>query len=761
MKQKDKRKLWRLIFAVTVIGFVAALSLTGCEDGTPKPSESDPTYGISLNMTGTHVFPAAEPGYGAQLPLTVTVTNTGDQPTGNLTVALSGANSGSFNRSPETVPSISAGGAGSFTVAPNTGLGENTYSATVTVSGGAGITAQSFNVSFTVAEIPVISITGEPIPLTNVTLGSITGSLSVTAEVTLGRQLSYQWYKNSTNSNEGGEAIAGANSRTFPIPTDLSATTHYFFVEVRAEDAVSKRSNVAVVVVGTKKTLNTGSFNVTGNTPTYNGAEQGVTVGFTDTDLNETVVGELTVYYTNAGYLESEQAPTNAGTYDVLAETAGNDEYAPFAKAKVGELTIGKAPITITPDPGHTKVYGDNDPIFAYTITSGEVYAGDNPSGTMTHAGVNVGSHAITQGAFTYGSNYNETFTGGVTIAITARPITIKPNEGQTKIYGNIDPVFAFTITVGEIIGSDSPTGAMAHAGGNVGSYAITQGTFTYGNNYNETFTGGVTIEITQRPITITPTSGLTKVFNTADPPLTHTITVGNVITGDNPTGAMTHAGVNVGNYAITKGSLTYGNNYNETFTDTVTFAITPATGAALTGTLTATNVTENSITVSGVSIAAGTDQTAIEYARGSNNTTPGTWQDSAEFTGLTPNTTYYIFARSEASTNYTAGSASDALTVTTLATTTPNFVYYWFDAHGSLVTSGNTTIARRANLEIKAQEDTGYEVLRWEVNGVIQQGENGTTFIFNRAVSGTYTVGLFVRKDGRQYNTNIEVKVE
>jgi len=107
------------------------------------------TYGITLSETGTHTFTAATYGYAAQTAHTVTVNNTGNQATGALTVALSGDNPTSFTLSTTSISSIAVSGNNIFTVQPNTGLAAGTYTATVTVSGGNGITA-SFNVSFTV-----------------------------------------------------------------------------------------------------------------------------------------------------------------------------------------------------------------------------------------------------------------------------------------------------------------------------------------------------------------------------------------------------------------------------------------------------------------------------------------------------------------------------------------------------------------------------------------------------------------------------------
>jgi hypothetical protein len=120
-----------------------------------------PTYGISLDVTESHTFPAAIAGYEEQAAKSVTITNTGNMESGPLTAALSGTGSDSFALSTTTISSIWGGGHNAFdpfTVAPKTGRAAGTYTATVTVSGGNAITA-NFDVSFTVNPMPTYTVT--------------------------------------------------------------------------------------------------------------------------------------------------------------------------------------------------------------------------------------------------------------------------------------------------------------------------------------------------------------------------------------------------------------------------------------------------------------------------------------------------------------------------------------------------------------------------------------------------------------------------
>jgi uncharacterized protein YjdB len=94
-----------------------------------------------------------------------------------------------------------------------------------------------------------------------------------------------------------------------------------------------------------------------------------------------------------------------------------------------------------------------------------------------------------------------------------------------------------------------------------------------------------------------------------------------------------------------------------------------------------------------------------------------------------------------------------------TVSVTASSFLYYWVDAHNNLATSGTTTISQGGTISITAQA-AGYTVRQWHLNGV-NTGQSGNTYIFSGTVRGNHTVGLFVEKDGRLYNTNIAITVQ
>ena len=185
-------------------------------------------------------------------------------------------------------------------------------------------------------------------------------------------------------------------------------------------------------------------------------------------------------------YTLSYENNTDAGTATVTLTGCGN-----FTGTKTATFEITQKPLTVTAE-AKSKTYGEADPALTYTVSG--LVDGDTITGELTRAaGENVGSYVISQGTLTAGDNYTITFTGAE-LAIGAKALTITA-EAKTKTYGEADP--ALTYTVSGLVDGNTISGELTRAAGeNVGSYAISQGTLTAGNNYTITFTGAeLTIE--------------------------------------------------------------------------------------------------------------------------------------------------------------------------------------------------------------------------------------------------------------------------
>ena len=79
---------------------------------------------------------------------------------------------------------------------------------------------------------------------------------------------------------------------------------------------------------------------------------------------------------------------------------------------------------------------------------------------TRTIAGVNVGAYAITQGTLALSSNYALTYVGA-DLTIDARAVTVTANA-LSKTYGNANPALTYTVTAGNLVGSDAFTGSLS-----------------------------------------------------------------------------------------------------------------------------------------------------------------------------------------------------------------------------------------------------------------------------------------------------------
>ena len=94
------------------------------------------------------------------------------------------------------------------------------------------------------------------------------------------------------------------------------------------------------------------------------------------------------------------------------------------------------------------------------------------------------------------------------TMTVNIEPRTIVVTANGSKMFGKADPVLEPEILSGSLVEGDSFTGSVSRvAGETAGTYAITQGTLTLGNNYVIDFINGVftiTNKLVQENVTVT-----------------------------------------------------------------------------------------------------------------------------------------------------------------------------------------------------------------------------------------------------------------
>ncbi|MDI6047053.1 MBG domain-containing protein [Flavobacterium yafengii] len=532
------------------------VSCYGGANGTATVAPSGGTPGYTYSWAPSGGTSATASGLTAGT-YTVTVTDanfcqttrtfTINQPAAALTAATGGG---------KTDVSCYGGANGTATVAPSGGTSGYTYS--WAPSGGtsataSGLTAGTYTVTVTDANscqtTRTFTINQPAAALTAATGGGKTdvscyGGANGTATVAPSGGTpgyTYSWAPSGGTSATASGLTAGtytvtvtdANScqttRTFTInqPTAISFTT----TTLAGYDYNSPYSQTIVATGGT-------------GTKTYSVTTGSLPSGF-NLSPNGEIIGTSTQIADSNFTVTATDANSCITTHDFI-------------------LKLNQIPITVTATASQTKIYGATDPILIYSV-SPNLENGDTFTGALSRAaGENIGNYAINVGTLSAGSKYLMTFVG-TNFAITAKPITVTADAAQTKVYGTADPVFTYSVAP-SLVSGDSFTGNLTRvAGQNIGNYAIEKGSLSVGNNYDITYISK-DFAITAKPITVTADAAQTKVYGTADPVFTYSVAP-SLVSGDSFTGNLTRvAGQNIGNYAIEKGSLSAGNNYDITY---------------------------------------------------------------------------------------------------------------------------------------------------------------------------------------------------
>ncbi|MEW7291126.1 MBG domain-containing protein [Aquimarina sp. 2304DJ70-9] len=291
--------------------------------------------------------------------------------------------------------------------------------------------------------------------------------------------------------------------------------------------------------------------------------------GDTNFDLTATASSGLPVTYVSSNTSVATISGSTVtiignGTTTITASQAGNAFYDPAIDV-TQDLTVIKRTIEITAD-AVSKAYGNTDNL-TYQITSGSLAGSDTFTGSLARAtGEDVGTYAINQGTLALTSNYNLSYVGA-NLSITAKPIEVTADAGQSKELGAADPIFTYTITNGNLVGSDAFTGVLdRNAGETVGTYPITQGTLALNANYNLSFVSS-NFEITKTTASVIINDLAQTYDGTAKPVSVTTTPVG--LTVDITYDGGTVVPANAGDYTVV--ATINDPNYQGSTTETLT----------------------------------------------------------------------------------------------------------------------------------------------------------------------------------------------
>ncbi|MBK7685925.1 MAG: hypothetical protein IPJ25_07855 [Rhodocyclaceae bacterium] len=309
----------------------------------------------------------------------------------------------------------------------------------------------------------------------------------------------------------GGLSSGTGYSFTSGTAVAYSVTQRPLVLTLTGTKVYDKTSALATPIFGTTNSANGDALNISG------------VAGFTDSF--------------NVGTLK----PLSASSIVVTGTKAGNYSY---ATSLTGSGSITARPITVTGLTVSDKVYdGNTTATVTGTASFGNIIGGDIVSinggiATANFADPNAGSgKPITLGGLSLAgadaSNYQLTGTFNTTTGnITTRPLAVAADSKQMT-YGDALPALTYTLTSGNLIGSDSFAGALATLGSsttNIGNYAITQGSFNAGQNYAITFSDSV-LAISQRPLGVTLSGS--KVYDKTITLASPSFTLNNVANGD------------------------------------------------------------------------------------------------------------------------------------------------------------------------------------------------------------------------------------
>ena len=345
-----------------------------------------------------------------------------------------------------TGASAAAGGGSIYTKVDNSG-----YNATITTGAATSIVTASANTAFRgIAFAPVNPVA----PVI---------SSSLTAGHTYGAAGSYTIVASNEPTSFGATSLpSGATFSSPTISIPATTTAGAYSIDISASNSAGADNEVLVYTISKATPVVT----VTGSTSfTFTGSPQGPNSATAPAvGSGNAPTGTITYSYSGTGstsYGPSATQPTDAGTYEVVASIASDDNYNSASSAAFAFTISSLLSQTITFDALSAVTYGDAPVTLSATSTSGLTvqFSSSNTNvasisgNTLTIVGPGTANITASQpGDATYApaSNVIRSFT------VNVKPLTVTGASVTTKEY---DRATTATITgatlSGGIVGSD------------------------------------------------------------------------------------------------------------------------------------------------------------------------------------------------------------------------------------------------------------------------------------------------------------------
>ncbi|MRG46440.1 hypothetical protein GFS24_15060 [Chitinophaga sp. SYP-B3965] len=209
-----------------------------------------------------------------------------------------------------------------------------------------------------------------------------------------------------------------SNTGTYPITPANATANNYLFIYTDGVLSINKAPSTISFVTLPTKTYGDGDFNPGAS------ISNGLSITYTSTGVATIINNNIHI--------------TGAGTAMITAKQAGDNNYEAAADVSV-ILTVSKKTLTIKAN-DQTKVYGEPNPAFTYTIT-GLVNPDTEAAFTfplyITSTGINAGTYPITA-SNAAAENYDFIYQSG-TLIIQKAAQTITFNALPNKTYGDAD----------------------------------------------------------------------------------------------------------------------------------------------------------------------------------------------------------------------------------------------------------------------------------------------------------------------------------
>jgi hypothetical protein len=354
--------------------------------------------------------------------------------------------------------------------APTDQLGDTYYyvvvtntDATATGSQTASVQSNIVKLAVAIQDAPAPTITEQPADVNTGEGGQ--AALSVAATVPAGGALSYQWYSNTTNSNEGWTAIDGATSTSYSAPTDLVGSKYYYVVLTNTDNRAIRNKKTSItsqvarvrvspldaaepVIISQPQDVSVGigrSITLTVEVSPIDMAS--LTYQWYQNSVDSTINGILLPGVTSATYSPSTvtlgtyyyyATVTNTDTFAVRTQTASTTSRA--AKVTVNELTYAAMPIITSQPQAQTLNYGQpwalsvvaSAPnVLSYQWYKSESLSNSGGMAVQGATGATLSSYGDAIGTFNYYvevMNTDDLATGDQTAMIKSPPVLVTVN---------------------------------------------------------------------------------------------------------------------------------------------------------------------------------------------------------------------------------------------------------------------------------------------------------------------------------------------